>query len=117
MPGVFTPELYYGPQALGIMTDGASYRTLQPLALVALKSLTLSNQAATSTVLWTATISNQTVGAVTTATSSDGTVLTVVGNQISGTFTISGSPNVTLTETLAGVSNTPNNTILPVTVA
>lgn len=81
-----------------------------------LNALTLSNSAATAGSAWSATISGATAGSTITASSSDGTVLTVAAGIVSGTFAAVGSPTITLTEALAGATNTPRPTPIPITV-
>jgi hypothetical protein len=82
-----------------------------------LQTLTLSNTTPQATVPWTATIQNRTIGSTITATSSDGTVLTVSGSTVSGTFSGSGTPTITLTETLAGAIGSPKPSTVGVTVS
>lgn len=62
-------------------------------------------------------ITGKTAGSTIAATSSDGTTLSVSGSTLSGTFTVAGSPNITLTETLAGAANNPRPSVVSVTVA
>ncbi len=82
-----------------------------------LKTLTLSLTTSTVGSLFSSTISGQTAGSTITATSSDGTVLTVSGAAVSGTFSTAGNPTITLIETLAGATGSPNPTAIGVTVA
>lgn len=76
-------------------------------AAVTLSALTLSPLTATAGVAYSGTISGNTSGSTITATSSDGTALSVSGTTVTGTFAGAGSPTITLTETLAGATNTP----------
>lgn len=82
----------------------------------ALNTLSISPLIANALQTYTGTISSATTGSTITATSSDGTVLTVSGTgttrTISGRFTVDGTPTITLTETLAGYTNSPNITII-----
>jgi hypothetical protein len=82
----------------------------------ALKTLGLSPSSASALIAYTGTISNATAGSVITATSSDGTVLTVTGSgttrTVTGTFKFDGTPTINLTETLAGYGNSPNITLI-----
>lgn len=77
-------------------------------ASVTLGTLTVSPLSATAGSAYSGTISGKTSGSTITAVASDGTVLTVVGTAVSGTFSAAGSPTITLTETLAGATNTPH---------
>jgi hypothetical protein len=82
-----------------------------------LSALTLSALTATAGAAYSGTISGKTSGSTITATSSDGTSLTVSGTTVSGTFSAAGSPTVTLTETLAGATNTPRVSTATVVVS
>jgi hypothetical protein len=82
-----------------------------------LGTLTLSSTAAIAGSAWTATIGGRTSGSTITASSSDGTVLTVSGDTVSGTFTSAGSKTVTLTETLAGATSSPRSSTANLAVA
>ncbi len=82
-----------------------------------LGTLALSSTTATAGVPYSGTISGNTAGSTITAASSDGTTLTVVGTTVSGTFAGPGTPTVTLTETLAGATNTPHATGFGFTVS
>jgi hypothetical protein len=77
-------------------------------AAVTLADLTLSPLTATAGTAYSGTISGNAAGSSIGAVSSDGTTLTVTGTTVSGTFAAAGSPTVTLTETLAGATNTPH---------
>src|SRR4051812_138951 len=63
--------------------------------------LSLSPSSATAGTAYSGTISGN-VG-TTSATSSDGTVLTVIGSTLSGTFTNPGAIIITITDTLGSV--------------
>ncbi|MCJ2108015.1 hypothetical protein MKK70_22090 [Methylobacterium sp. E-041] len=68
-------------------------------AIAQYSALTLSNASPPPGSVWTATINNRTAGTRITATSSDGTVLTVSGSTVSGTFpSAAGAPTLTLVE-------------------
>ena len=68
----------------------------------------------------TATLSGFTAGSSVTATSSDGTTITLTGSgttrTLSATFNNSGSFNLTVTESLANAPNSPKVTTIPFTV-
>lgn len=91
--------------------------TSAPVMLVA---LTLSTLVATAGTAWLATVAGLTAGSTLAATASDGTALTVAPVNgvptVSGTFAAAGTPTLTLTETLAGATNTPRATALVVAV-
>ena len=102
--------------------DGHQYRRLwqtpgTPIPPI-LAALTLSPITATTTAGYTGTITGKTAGSTITATSSDGTTMTVngAGTQVTGSFTGSGAPQITLTETLAGAQNTPRVSSQGITV-
>lgn len=80
-----------------------------------LANLTLSDVAANAGDLWSATITGRMPGSTVTATASDGTILTVVGATVSGTFEDAGTPTVTLVESNAEASNSPHSTP-PITI-
>lgn len=84
---------------------------------VTLGALTIDDQTAEPGVAWSATITGKTSGSTITATSSDGTVLSVVSTTVSGTFTVEGTPNVTLHETHVDGSNSPRDSVIAVTVS
>jgi hypothetical protein len=71
-------------------------------------------------VAYSGTVSGTTTGSTLTATSSDSTTLTVTGTggtrTVAGTFSAAGTPTITLTETLAGASNTPRVTTFKLNV-
>lgn len=62
-------------------------------------------------------ITGNTSGSTIAATSSDGTSLSVSGSTLTGTFTAAGSPNITLTETLVGATNSGRQSVIGVSVA
>jgi hypothetical protein len=66
---------------------------------VTLNALSIDDNTAVAGDAWSATITGKTSGSTITATSSDGTVLTVVGTTVSGVFTVAGTPTITLHET------------------
>jgi hypothetical protein len=105
-----------------IAPDGSTYINTTPAANgalnvtgylppVTLNALTLSPLSATAGSGYSGTITGKTTGSTITATSSDGTVLTVTGTTVTGTFSTGGTPTITLTETLAGATNTPRASI------
>ena len=82
-----------------------------------LTALTLSSLTATAGSIFSAAIAGQTTGSSITASSSDGTVMTVSGSTLYGTFSAAGSPVITLVETLAGAMGSPKSSTATVTVA
>lgn len=72
---------------------------------ITLAALTLSGLTATAGQPWSGTISGKTSGSTITATSSDGAVLSVSGNTVSGTFLSNGAITVTLVESYSGALN------------
>lgn len=84
---------------------------------ITLKALALSTTSFTATQAFSATVQNRTAGSAIRATASDGTTLAVSGSTLSGTFSTAGDKTITLRETLAGAINSPQSTIVPVTVA
>lgn len=77
--------------------------------VVTLVGLGLGNPVAVAGQAWTSTILGAAAGSTITATSSDGTALTVAGGSVSGTFAAGGAPTITFTETLANVANNSPN--------
>jgi hypothetical protein len=92
------------------------YSVTTQAASVTLAALTLSPTSATAGSAYSGTISGKTSGSTITATSSDGTTLTVSGTTVSGTFSAAGTPTITLTETLAGATNSPRSSTISFTV-
>jgi len=86
-------------------------------AAATLSALTLSPTTATTGTAYSGTISGKTSGSTITATSSDGTALTVSGTTVTGSFSAAGTPTVTLTETLSGATNTPRTSTVSLTVS
>jgi len=78
-----------------------------------LGALSLSPNLAYAGVAFSGTISGRTTGSTLAATSSDSTSLTVNSTTgvVTGTFSGVGSPTLTLTETLAGATNSPKSTL------
>lgn len=75
-------------------------------AVLTYAALNLANTSATPGVGWSSTFTGKTSGSTVTATSSDGTPLTVVGSTVSGTFSAQGNPIISLHETgLAGYTD------------
>lgn len=105
------------PTTLGYSYIADEARKALGLAPV-LKTITALSQLATTGLAYSSTLNNVSARSVVTASSSDGTVLTVTGTgttrAISGTFSGVGTPNVTVTETLAGVTKA---TVLAFTIA
>jgi len=85
-----------------------------------LAALTMTPNTVASGVAYSGTVVVTTTGSTLTATSSDSTVLTVSGTgvsrTVSGTFSAAGSKTITLTETLAGATNTPRVSTKTLTV-
>jgi hypothetical protein len=79
----------------------------QPLDV--LDALDLTPTKAVKNTEYTGTVTGTTAGSTIAATSSDATALTVTGNTITGTFTTSGNKTITVTETLAGATNSPKS--------
>lgn len=77
-------------------------------------SLTLSSTQIPVNQPWATTVNKQTAGSTVTATSSDGTPLTISGGVVSGAFSGTGTPSITLTET--GLGYPDKNTVIPVNV-
>jgi hypothetical protein len=86
-------------------------------AAVTLGALGLSSTAFSTGGTTSVGITGRTAGSTITATSSDGTTLSVTGTTLTGTFTAAGSPTISLTEILAGATNTPRVTTVVVTVS
>lgn len=79
------------------------------------QTLTLSNTTPVEDTSWSATINGISAGSTVTATSSDGTVMTVANGVVSGTFANPGAPTLTLTEANPGfASNGVTNIVLDV---
>jgi hypothetical protein len=85
--------------------------------IVVLDALSLTPRAAVHATQYNGTVSGTTTGSTLAATSDDGTTLTVTGTGAtrtvasgSGGFAAAGNKTITLTETLAGASNTPRVT-------
>ena len=98
-------------ESLGGATNTPHVTTI-PLRVFAngtLGTLGLYPLATTTGQAWTGTISGQTPGSTMSASSSDGTPLTVSGSAVSGTFGTAGSPTITLVETLAGALRSPQS--------
>lgn len=100
----------------GTLTAFASQTATIGAATVTLGPLALDNASATANTPWTSAIVGRTDGSTITATSNDGTTLTVSGDNVSGTFTTVGDKQVTLTETLAGATNSGRQSTAAVSV-
>jgi hypothetical protein len=81
-----------------------------------LVALTLSPTSVGKGLFYSGTITGKTSGSTIAATSSDGTTLTVSGSTVTGTFSAVGTPTITLTETLAGYTNSPRSNAVSFTV-
>lgn len=102
-------EFYTKTQVDALIANlGSSVVTLQPLSL---SPLTINEDAS-----FVGTITGRTSGSIVTATVSDGTVLTVLGNSVTGTFATPGTVTVSLNEVLAGANNTPRLNVFSVIV-
>jgi hypothetical protein len=104
------------PNALGQDTITPRMKAATNTLLSGLKrfpDVVLSSTAATANAAYSATFT-RIAGSTVTATSSDGTALTVSGSTISGTFTTNGSPTITLSQTGAGFESKTNTTTLAV---
>lgn len=84
--------------------------------IVTLNNLTLSDSNPSAGRAWSAAISGITSGSTVTATSSDGTPLTIMGSTISATFNTYGPITITLSESLGGATNTPHTTSIALQV-
>lgn len=93
---------------LSLLEMAVAAQTAGGIASPTLGDLTLDDVSTPEDTLWTANIIGRLPGSTIDAVSSDATVLSVVGSTVSGTFTTPGTPDVTLTETLAGATNTPH---------
>ena len=82
-----------------------------------LADLTLSNTTVAAGSAFSATIAKRMFGTTITASSSDGTALSVVGSTVSGNFAAAGTPQITLVETGTGAGNSPKSTVIGVTVS
>jgi len=82
-----------------------------------LRTISLSSTSSSVGSAWSAIINNKTTNSVITASADDGTPMTVSGNTISATFTIPGTVNVTITETLLGAIGSPNTVVVPISVS
>lgn len=89
----------------------------QPPPELTLATLTLSPTTATAGSIYTGAIGGRSPGSTLSATSSDGTVLSVSGATVSGTFATAGVRTVTLTEVLTGATNSPQAAAMNITVA
>lgn len=89
--------------------------------IIVLDPLLLSPKTATADSAYSGTATGFTTGSTATATSSDSTALTVTGTgptrTIGGTFADPGSPTITITETLAGATNSPRESAFTVVVS
>lgn len=101
-----------------VLASTGSLSVWTDVAAPVLADLTLDTTAATVDVEWTSAIMGKTPGSVITATSDDSTSLVVApdGLSVTGTFTVAGSPNVSLVETQEFAAGSPKTTIIPVTV-
>ena len=81
-----------------------------------LAALGLSTTNATVGAAYSAVISGLTSGSTVAASSSDGTVLTVSGGVVSGTFNTAGSPSISIVETLSGATGSPKTSTFALSV-
>ncbi|ACB95751.1 SGNH/GDSL hydrolase family protein [Beijerinckia indica] len=77
-------------------------------AVSSLVPLTLSPLTVQAGGVFSGVITGTTSGSTVDAASTDGTLLTINGTNITGTFNGNGVPTISLTETLDGATNTPN---------
>ena len=108
---------FYKVQAFGGGGTGPASAEATATPSATLQALTLAPTSATAGTAYTGTISGKTCGSTITASSSDGTTLTVSGTSVTGTVSAAGSPTITLTETLSGATNTPKASTVGFTVA
>lgn len=101
-----------------VMASTGSLSVWTDVAPPVLVALTLGTDTATVDTPWTSTIVGKTPGSTITAVSSDGTSLVVAtdGLSVSGTFTVAGSPTVTLTESQPYAVGSPMDSTPTVTV-
>ncbi|WP_374942119.1 hypothetical protein [Sphingomonas sp.] len=100
----------------GVSSTGAILNDDGAAAIV-LGALGLSSTAFAAGGATSVGITGRTAGSALSATSSDGTVLSVAGTTLSGTFAAAGSPTIMLSETLASATNSPRTTAVGVTVS
>lgn len=100
-----------------VLTSAATAAVVAATVVTNLGSLSLTSLAAIANSPFSATITGKTSGSTITATSSDGTTMSVSGTTLTGTFTSAGNPTVSLTEVLAGASNTPRTSTVGITVS
>lgn len=91
--------------------------TPTPPPTTTLNALLLSSTSFLTGGVTSVGITGKTAGSSITATSADGTALSVSGSTLSGTFTAAGSPNITLVETLAGATNSGRQSVVGVSIA
>lgn len=112
-----------GGNATSSLTWGSDgpYSFVPGAEIIILDILDLDNKSPTHAQSWTANVAGLTAGSTLTATSSDGTALTVAGTgtakTVSGTFATAGNKTITLVETLTGASNSPRTTRIIVVAA
>lgn len=82
-----------------------------------LGALALTTTTATVDDEWSSAITGATSPSQITAVSDDGTVLTVDGDTVTGTFSTAGTPSVTLIEINPEANNSPKTTSVTVTVS
>lgn len=99
------------PESPAITIPNSGNGTSGPLATLSLSPLTGS-----AGVAYSGAIAGVTAGSTIVAASSDGTALIVNGTSVTGTFPTGGTKSITLTETLAGAANSPNLTIISLTI-
>ncbi|ACB96928.1 SGNH/GDSL hydrolase family protein [Beijerinckia indica] len=102
-------EIYYTGESTSSSITVPSFATLVPLSLSP-----LTVQAGGT---FSGTITGQTAGSTIAALSTDGTALTVSGDNVTGTFSANGVMTISLTEMLAGATNTPHLSTTEMTVS
>lgn len=82
-----------------------------------LATLTLSDKTAGEDAGWSSAVLGKTQESVITATSSDGTIISVTGDTVSAVFATTGSKTITMIETLAGATGSPKTSTDTVVVS
>ncbi|TXN43595.1 GDSL-type esterase/lipase family protein [Methylobacterium sp. WL7] len=111
---------FYSLSAVNSAGEGAQSTEVSTTPVAAgptLSALTLSPLTATAGSAYSGTITGKTSGSTVTATSSNGTTLTVSGSTVSGTFSAAGTPTISLVETLAGATGSPRTSTAQITVS
>ncbi|MGU3286441.1 beta strand repeat-containing protein [Methylobacterium mesophilicum] len=111
---------FYSLSAVNSVGEGAQSAEVSTTPVAAgptLSALTLSPLTATAGSAYSGIITGKTSGSTVTASSSDGTALTVTGSTVTGTFAAAGSPTVTLSEALPSATNTPRSSTASLTIS